>query len=69
MSDKKIFYNISRLRKDFPLYKEIMKRHEEAIKKGKDTYNDPKTGYTVFTSEFLSKRGICCGSLCRHCPY
>lgn len=23
----------------------------------------------VFTEEFLAKRGECCGSKCRHCPY
>ena len=23
----------------------------------------------VFTALFHSKRGFCCGSLCRHCPY
>lgn len=26
-------------------------------------------GKVVFTSSFLSKRGYCCGSGCRHCPY
>jgi hypothetical protein len=23
----------------------------------------------VFTEDFLAKRGECCGSKCRHCPY
>jgi hypothetical protein len=26
-------------------------------------------GLYVFTAEFLKKRGYCCGSGCRHCPY
>ncbi len=26
-------------------------------------------GYTVFTSEFLKKKGTCCRSACLHCPY
>ncbi|TNE59284.1 MAG: hypothetical protein EP344_08915 [Bacteroidetes bacterium] len=26
-------------------------------------------GYMVFTAHFLFKRGKCCGSGCRHCPY
>jgi hypothetical protein len=26
-------------------------------------------GRWVFTATFLRKRGYCCGSDCRHCPY
>jgi hypothetical protein len=26
-------------------------------------------GYKVFTEQFLLKRGYCCESNCRHCPY
>ncbi len=26
-------------------------------------------GKTVFTESFHLKRGYCCGSGCRHCPY
>jgi hypothetical protein len=25
--------------------------------------------YMVFTAAYLLKRGACCGSGCRHCPY
>jgi Family of unknown function (DUF5522) len=25
--------------------------------------------YMVFTAAYLLKRGVCCGSGCRHCPY
>lgn len=25
--------------------------------------------YVVFTAAFHLKRGFCCGSGCRHCPY
>jgi hypothetical protein len=25
--------------------------------------------YLVFTAAYLRKRGYCCGSNCRHCPY
>lgn len=25
--------------------------------------------YLVFTAAYLRKRGSCCGSGCRHCPY
>ncbi len=33
------------------------------------TYDDPATGYTVFTAFSHLTRGDCCGSACRHCPY
>lgn len=26
-------------------------------------------GYVVFTEQYHLKRGYCCGSACRHCPY
>lgn len=26
-------------------------------------------GYRVFTAQYLLKRGYCCKSGCRHCPY
>ena len=34
-----------------------------------DYYMDPKTGFMVFTERYLLKRGFCCDSGCRHCPY
>lgn len=34
---------------------------------GEDYYIE--RGYWVFTESFLRKRGTCCGSGCRHCPY
>lgn len=43
--------------------------HREAIEAGKPTYVDPETGYPVITAAFLEKRGYCCHSGCRHCPY
>lgn len=43
--------------------------HNEACKAGKHTYIDPSTGYSVFTEFAHKKRGKCCGSGCRHCPY
>ncbi|SDE30323.1 DUF5522 domain-containing protein [Riemerella columbipharyngis] len=30
-------------------------------------YND--LGYRVFTAKYLLKRGYCCKSGCKHCPY
>jgi hypothetical protein len=34
---------------------------------GDDYYFDGP--YLVFTAAYLLKRGTCCGSGCRHCPY
>lgn len=36
-------------------------------KEGVDYYLED--GLYVFTGVFLLKRGYCCGSKCRHCPY
>ncbi len=33
-----------------------------------DFYRSLK-GYKVFTEKYHLKRGICCGSNCKHCPY
>lgn len=43
--------------------------HEAACARGEATYRDPATGYMVFTRLAHLKRGKCCGSACRHCPY
>ena len=37
------------------------------MKAGEDYYIE--NGLYVFTAAFLKKRGYCCGSGCRHCPY
>lgn len=33
-----------------------------------DYYLSPE-GFIVFTEHYLRKRGYCCKSGCRHCPY
>jgi hypothetical protein len=43
--------------------------HDAAVATGADTYRDPVTGYVVMTAPLLARRGACCGSGCRHCPY
>lgn len=35
---------------------------------GEDYYLTPE-GFKVFTEKFHLKRGHCCRSGCRHCPY
>jgi hypothetical protein len=33
-----------------------------------DSYQTPE-GFLVFTEKYHLKRGYCCESNCRHCPY
>jgi hypothetical protein len=40
---------------------------EEELKEGEDHYLED--GYLVFTEAYHLKRGYCCGSGCRHCPW
>jgi hypothetical protein len=39
----------------------------EALLEGVDYYIE--NGLYVFTASYLLKRGYCCQSGCRHCPY
>lgn len=41
----------------------------ETLKEGEDYILEPGTGLLVFTAAYLTKRGYCCKSGCRHCPY
>ena len=38
-----------------------------SLTEGKDYYGE--NGRMVFTASYLQRRGYCCGSGCRHCPY
>lgn len=38
------------------------------LKEGRDFYYD-EDKKVVFTTDFLFRRGYCCESGCRHCPY
>lgn len=44
-------------------------QHDLALAEGKDYYVDSKTKMLVFTQNYHLKRGHCCKSGCRHCPY
>ncbi|KAL7572345.1 hypothetical protein ACA910_021558 [Epithemia clementina (nom. ined.)] len=55
--------------KDAPSQEDFHKLHEQACQNMEDFYIDPATGYSVFTQVAHEKRGKCCGSGCRHCPY
>ena len=37
------------------------------LREGEDYYLE--NGLMVFTAAFLKRRGYCCESGCRHCPY
>ncbi|UXR65100.1 DUF5522 domain-containing protein [Bdellovibrio bacteriovorus] len=47
----------------------LQELHDQACESQQDFYIDPETGYTVFTAFYHLKRGQCCGSGCRHCPW
>ena len=52
-----------------PHYDVIVERHTEALRDGLPNYADPLSGFRVFTAGFLARRGYCCESGCRHCPF
>jgi len=41
---------------------------EQELQFGEDYYFN-EDGFMVFTADYLRKRGYCCQSGCRHCPY
>jgi hypothetical protein len=58
-----------RLPPDDPAFARIISAHAEALRSRADTYVDPRSGLTVLTAGYLARRGYCCESGCRHCPY
>ena len=58
-----------RLQGTHPHFAQIMKRHAEAVATRLPCYQDPVSGLSVMTAEFLASRNYCCESGCRHCPY
>jgi len=52
-----------------PAYDAIVRAHCAALRDGADTYVDPVSGLVVLTASYLARRGTCCESVCRHCPY
>ncbi|HEX3571294.1 MAG TPA: DUF5522 domain-containing protein [Acidobacteriaceae bacterium] len=49
-----------------PLKSESLKAEPLELEPGDFYYEGP---YMVFTAQYLVKRGYCCNSGCRHCPY
>lgn len=45
----------------------LAKNPKAPLVEGEDYYVE--NGLYVFTASYLKRRGYCCGSSCRHCPY
>ncbi|MET0622607.1 MAG: DUF5522 domain-containing protein [Pyrinomonadaceae bacterium] len=45
----------------------LKEKDRPALVEGEDFYREG--GYVVFTERYHLRRGYCCGSGCRHCPY
>jgi hypothetical protein len=60
---------IDRLSPEHPAYRSILEVHDLAVRLDQPGYLDPVTGYFVFTAAEHWKRGTCCASGCRHCPF
>jgi hypothetical protein len=59
----------ARLSDTHPRRAEILRSHGTALDNGLPVYTDPQSGLSVFTSEYLARKGSCCVSGCRHCPF
>ena len=44
-------------------------KHDATNQLNSDEYYISKGGYIVFTKKYHLKRGYCCQSDCKHCPY
>lgn len=47
--------------------KDSRESKNQVLVEGEDYYEE--RGLLVFTEKYLLKRGFCCESGCRHCPY
>lgn len=59
----------SRLSPEAVDYAEIMAAHDAAVAASAPGYEDPRTQLFVMTAAYHVKRGWCCRSGCRHCPF
>lgn len=56
--------------KSFPEYKDCLcQKCFEELSFGEDEDFYEENGFLVFTARYHLKRGYCCESGCRHCPY
>lgn len=47
----------------------MAEKPQERLVEGEDYVIEPGTGLMVLTAAYLAKRGYCCESGCRNCPY
>jgi hypothetical protein len=59
----------SRLHPAHPDRDRILAAHAEALAGDEPGYLDPASGLFVLTAAYLTERGTCCETGCRHCPY
>jgi hypothetical protein len=52
-----------------PVEPHHLMQQQAALEQQQLWYKDAETGFIVLTDVYLKKRGTCCGSRCRHCPY
>lgn len=70
MSERSVFEpHPDRLALDHPRRAEILEAHRAAVEAGDALYEDPGSGLFVITAAEHLRRGNCCNSGCRHCPY
>lgn len=41
----------------------------DSVPKENEDFSVDQNGKIVFTREYHLKRGYCCGSMCKNCPY
>ncbi|KAF6215424.1 hypothetical protein GE061_010176 [Apolygus lucorum] len=76
LEQRRRFWELERLRERILEYetlseeeRAIHKAHEEAVRRGHFTYEDPAGGGTVETRYKHFLTGLCCGYACRHCTF
>jgi hypothetical protein len=47
----------------------MAEKAQEDNKQGEEDYYFSEEGFIVFTEKYHLKRGYCCQSGCKHCPY
>jgi len=63
------WFKANKIRSDNRKYFALKKRIKiEGLQEDQDFYTDEK-GRVVFTALYHIKRGYCCKSGCKHCPY
>jgi len=61
--------NISNEYRKFVPFNNSMVNFSNQSKLAKEDFYKSKDGYIIFTEKYHLKRGYCCKSGCKHCPY